>query len=106
MIDYNVDTKKEDDLSRTSNGDLPRIIATVTKAILLFLKRHPGKIVRFTGSTESRTRLYQIHINKVYPSLSHNFIILGQKGQSWHEVKVNILFEAFIIAKKDSNLVW
>ena len=43
LLDYNCASGAGDDESRTDNGDLPKIMATVRRAILLFLDKHPDK---------------------------------------------------------------
>ena len=101
LLDYNPVTGEENDLSITDNGDLHQIMATVMKAILLFLDKHPEKVIYIKGNTESRTRLYQISINKVYPDLQHELLILGQQNENWHDFKVNESFDSFLIAKKN-----
>lgn len=101
LLDYNPVTGEENDLSITDNGDLHQIMATVMKAILLFLDKHPEKVIYIKGNTESRTRLYQISINKVYPDLQHELFILGQQNENWHDFKVNESFDSFLIAKKN-----
>jgi len=100
LLDYSPQTGEEDDLSVTDNGDLHEIMATVMKAILLFLEQHPDKIIYVEGNTKSRTRLYQISISKVYPLLINDLIILGQQNEKWIDFETNLSFESFLIAKK------
>lgn len=100
LLDYNPATGEESDLSVTDNGDLTKVLATTLKAIRLFLENYPDKLVYIKGSTKSRTRLYQISINKVYPFLKDDLIILGQQDAEWVEVEPNLSFESFLIAKK------
>ena len=69
LLDYNQVTGEENNLSITDNGDMPEVLATVMKAIIIFFTEFPDRTVYFKGSSKSRTRLYQISINKVYLDL-------------------------------------
>jgi len=100
LLDYNPVTGEENDLSVTDNGDLHEIMATVMQAIHMFLNKHSDKLIYIKGSTKSRTRLYQISINKVYPYLQHELTILGQNNENWHDFTAGLSFESFLIAKK------
>ena len=100
LLDYNPVTGEESDLSVTDNGDLPKVLATVMKAIRFFLKEYPDRLIYVKGSTDSRTRLYQISINKVYPLLKNDLIVWGHQNAEWVEVEPNLSFESFLIAKK------
>lgn len=44
----------------SDNGDRNKILATVIQPLFTFLEAHPTDFVFFTGSTPTRTRLYQI----------------------------------------------
>jgi len=106
LVDVNLKTGEENDKSKTGNGDLPRIMATSMKVILLFLDKHPDKMISFKGNSEERKKLYQIYVNKFYPFIRHELTILGERNQHWQEFEENAQFERFIIAKKELNLVW
>lgn len=100
LLDYNPLSQKYSDLSVTDNGDMPEIFTTVIKSIMAFLKEYQSKKIYFEGSTTSRTRLYQIIINKIYNSDNQDLIILGLKNQEWYSFEPNINFEGFLIEKK------
>lgn len=100
LLDYNPGSQEYSDLSVTDNGDMPEIFATVIKAIIKFLNEYPSKKIYFEGSTPSRTRLYQISINKIYNSDNQDLIILGLKNEEWYQFEPNINFEGFLIEKK------
>lgn len=50
------------DLVRSNNDDLEKVMATVAKTLLAFFSRYPDCLVYFKGSTDSRTRLF-LHRN-------------------------------------------
>jgi hypothetical protein len=100
LLDYDPRSGEESDLSISDNGDLPEILVTTMKAIMLFLEKHPEKYIYFKGSTESRTRLYQISINKTFSFLKNDLIVMGQQNGEWIHFEPNVSFESFLIAKK------
>ena len=48
----------------SNNGDAEKILATVVAAVYAFYDQYPTVWILLTGSTASRTRLYQMAINK------------------------------------------
>jgi hypothetical protein len=100
LLDYNPNSQQYDHLSVTDNGDMPEILTTVVKAITEFLNEYQGKEIYFEGSTPSRTRLYQIAINKIYILDYQDLIIKGLKNEEWYQFEPNVNFEGFLIKKK------
>jgi hypothetical protein len=104
-----------DDLIELRNGDTQKILATVANCALIFLDEHPRCRIHATGSTPSRTRLYQMGINRVLPELTDDYAIAGLiverdplgemqgsypqwKGE-WRELRKGISYDAFLIFK-------
>lgn len=104
LLDYNPLTHQENDLSITDNGDMPEVLATVMKAIKLFFIYYPDKAVYFKGSSKSRTRLYQISINKTYLDIEKDLIIYGSISNGWVPFEPNLSFDSFLIVKSVNNL--
>ena len=100
LLDYDPNTGKESDISVTDNGDLYEILATAMMVINLFLEKYPTEYIYFVGSIKSRTRLYQISINKVYPNIKNNFIIFGLHNHEWRNFEPGLQCESFLIGKK------
>ncbi|SKB58782.1 DUF6934 family protein [Dyadobacter psychrophilus] len=100
LVDYNVETEEYNDISVTDNGDMPEVLATVLKAVTIFLNINPTKTIYFEGSSPARTRLYQIAISKIYNYDESEFLIQGSKGENWSIFEPNINFESFLIKKK------
>lgn len=107
-------TETLDDLIELRNGDSQKILATVANTVLLFLERFPSISVYATGSTRSRTRLYQMGINKILPLLS-DYNVTGYKSKSnryehtgvafsrqgkWGEIELGVEYDAFLIYKE------
>ncbi|MCU0327134.1 MAG: hypothetical protein MUF45_18190 [Spirosomaceae bacterium] len=66
-----------DVFSRSNNGDLEKILATVIQTLLVFFSYYPNAKVVFTGSTQPRTRLYQIVLSKELKNITSLFTVLG-----------------------------
>src|ERR1051325_580908 len=64
--DKNFDTGELDDKNVTDNGDTEKVLATVVAAVYAFADKHPDAWIYATGSTEARTRLYRMGINKYF----------------------------------------
>jgi len=90
-VDYN---------SITDNGDRNAVLATVSEIVEVFFKIYPQHTIYFKGTTDSRTRLYQMAINQYYNELSEKFHILGELESKMTRFKKNTNFKSFLILKK------
>jgi len=61
----------------SNNGDRDTVLATIFQILNYFLTIFPDVVVLFAGSTNSRTRLYQIALNSELEKASKNFNISG-----------------------------
>jgi hypothetical protein len=98
--DKNLTYETIDDRAVTNNGDTDRVLATVAFTIYAFHKEYPEANVYLSGSTTSRTRLYQININKFYDYISKDFIIYGELEQGFERFNRGINYQGFFILKK------
>lgn len=98
--DKNLTHETIDDKAVTNNGDTDRVLATVAFTIYAFYKEFPDAICYLSGSTTSRTRLYQININKFYDYISKDFIIYGELEQGFERFKKGVNYQGFFILKK------
>ena len=89
-----------DDTSISNNGDGQKILKTVGSIIFDFTTLNPEARIFCKGTTKSRTRLYQIAINKFYPKVSLYFTILGQKGDVWKPFEKGCNYDAFVGFRK------
>lgn len=89
-----------DDESVSDNDDYLKILATVAKAVLIFTEKNKEAWVVATGSTTSRTRLYQIAISKNLIELQIYFHIYGYKDKKWIKFEKNMACEAFLVKRK------
>ncbi|WP_276484725.1 DUF6934 family protein [Paraflavitalea pollutisoli] len=98
--DWDETRQRLDDLSRTNNNDRDKVIATVASTVALFIDHYKGAMVIATGSTPSRTRLYQSGINKYWPEISRLLVIEGLLNEKWELHKKNVNYQAFLVKKK------
>ena len=98
--DKNLTYQTIDDRAVTNNGDTDRVLATVAFTIYAFYQEYPDANVYLSGSTASRTRLYQININKFHAHISRDFIIYGELEQGFERFKKGVNYQGFFIIKK------
>ena len=100
LLDYDPITNEESDISVTDNGDMPEVLATTLMAINMFFEKYPDQFIYFKGSTKSRTRLYQISINKAYSDIQNNLVIYGWCNEGWKNFEPTLSFESFLLGKR------
>lgn len=67
-----------DDLNISINGDTEKVLATVVRAVYIFFNHYSNALVYASGSTPSRTRLYQMGISKYLQEWTSHFNIVGE----------------------------
>jgi hypothetical protein len=98
--DLNLETAEVDYYSVTDNGDRNTVLATVSEIIESFFELYPSHTIYFKGTSNSRTRLYQMAINHFYNELSERFHILGELDDKMTRFKRNTNYKSFLILKK------
>ena len=98
--DLNPESAEVDYFSVSDNGDRNTILATVSEIIESFFELYPTHTIYFNGTSNSRTRLYQMAINHFYDELSERFHILGELDDKMTRFKRNTNFKSFLILKK------
>ena len=103
-----------DDLVELRNGDTQTILATVARIALDFIASHEGVSLYASGSTPSRTRMYQMGLNRVLPQLTDYSIagLIAKRDLSpdtlgnyqnwkdeWQEFRGGVPYKAFLIFK-------
>jgi hypothetical protein len=89
-----------DDIVVTDNKDSQKVLATVAVTVLEFTEKYPDAWIFATGSTKSRTRLYQIGISQNLNELEQYFDIYGQNKGEWVKFEKNVPYEAFLVNRK------
>ena len=74
-------------------------MATVVLILNDFLQNNPKFSVFIVGSTLSRTRLYQIAINRYYEDFKVYFEIFGFKNSDFEIFQKNVNYESFLVRK-------
>ncbi len=93
-----------DFLTVSDNQDMKKVLATVIQTIFKFFELKPDKIIVFIGSTETRTRLYRIIINKLLDEMKLYFDIMGIREDGSRELFIqNQQYLAFLISLKDEK---
>jgi hypothetical protein len=93
-----------DDTTVSDNGDMEKILATVFQCMSAFLNDHPTSIVAFSGSSEARTRLYQIAIARELEDVSNRFNIWGLTQDAIEPFQRNKAYDGFMISLKSVNI--
>jgi hypothetical protein len=102
--DKNLKTGEIDDLAISNNGDSEKILATVVASVYAFTDINPDAWIYATGSTKSRTRLYQIGISKYFEQAKNDFEVFGQLQNEWKPFEKGVNYEAFAVKKKFGKL--
>ncbi|WP_342088350.1 DUF6934 family protein [Dyadobacter sp. OTU695] len=100
LLDFNPETGEYSDDTITDNGDMREVLATVLKIALQFLAQNPYQTVFIQGNSDSKTRLYQIALGKLFPDVHVFLLIKGYKNGQWSDFEPNGSFESFLIERK------
>ena len=99
--DLNIRTGEIDDGVITDNGDSEKVLATVVAAIYAFCDKFPKAWIYATGSTEARTRLYRMGINKYFEIVQEDFEIFGLTQNEWEHFIKGKDYQAFVVQRKN-----
>lgn len=97
--DFDFEKQTLSDSIVSDNGDMEKILATVVSILNDFLQNNPKFSVFIVGSTLSRTRLYQIAINRYYEDFKVYFEIFGFKNSEFEVFQKNVNYESFLVRK-------
>jgi hypothetical protein len=98
--DFHPLTGRVDDMSISNNRDTDKILATVVGALFRFLDEYPDAVVYAEGSTETRTRLYQIGITRFYEQASAELYLFGELNGRFVPFVNNERYSAFLVKRK------
>ncbi|WP_184546924.1 DUF6934 family protein [Mucilaginibacter sp. FT3.2] len=88
------------DVITTDNKDRDIVLATVANTINDFCNHYGNHYIYATGSTFSRTRLYQMSISALWDEISIDFDIYGVIDSVAYEFQRNVNYEAFLVKRK------
>jgi hypothetical protein len=86
--------------SVTDNGDTEKVLATVIAAVYAFAYRYPDAWIYAVGSSQSRTRLYRMGINRYFHSVQEDFEIMGEFKNEWEWYQKGRDYQAFAAHRK------
>lgn len=89
-----------DDLIVSNNGDSEKVLSTVVSAVYAFCDKKPTAWIFVSGSTSSRTRLYQMGISKYLDYIKEDFFVYGMKEGEWEEFEIGKNYSSFLAQKK------
>jgi hypothetical protein len=99
--DWNQSERGIDDFVITDNQDTEQVLATVAAIIIDFLNNYPKAIIIAKGSTLSRTRKYQMSINKYLKQIEPVIELFGQdKDNQFTPFKPSFNYISFVARKK------
>lgn len=99
--DKNSATGQVDDMAITDNGDSEKVLATVVAAVYAFANKYLDAWIYATGSTESRTRLYRMGLNKYFDVVQVDFDIMGEHLNEWEWYEKGKDYQAFAVHRKN-----
>ena len=102
--DTDIVTGLIDDLVVTNNNDSRKVLATVASTLYVFINYYPDAVVIAKGSTEVRTRLYQMGIANNLAEIERDFFVFGLAGTTWEAFQRNKAYLAFSVRRKNINL--
>lgn len=98
--DLDPSTGNLSDTATSNNGDLDNIMATLANIIADFFSIFPDANVFVQGSNLTRTRLYQMYINRYWAEINPHYDIKGFTGGQWQPFKRGVNYQAFIVKKR------
>ena len=101
--DKHSETSVLDDKIVTDNGDSEKVLATVVAAVYAFADKYPQAWIYATGSTQARTRLYRMGINKYFDVAEVDFDIMGEQQNEWERYEKGKDYQAFAVRRKTNN---
>jgi hypothetical protein len=88
------------DLTKSNNRETDKILATTALSIKLFINKYPDAIILVSGNTATRTRLYQIGINRYWSEISEFFTVEGYLNGDWAPFQKGKNYTSFLLYKK------
>ena len=99
--DKNNTTGLINDLSVSNNLDSQKVLLTVIATLYYFTGIHKNAEIFATGSTEARTRLYQIGITKNLIKAEEDFTLYGFINNEWEVFNKDTKYSAFYVKRKN-----
>ena len=101
--DWDIKNGLIDDKVISDNKDANKILVTIARTVLQFVKHFQGAKILIVGSTRTRTRLYQMAIAQNLTAINKHFDIQGLIDDHWENFRSGINFDAFLAKGKENN---
>ena len=98
--DYDPATGDISDTRVSNNQDMDVIMGTLGSIIYDFTNIFPNALIYFRGTTDARTRLYQMNISKHSERIEPVFEIFGFREGDWEPFRKGINYEKFLGRRK------
>lgn len=98
--DENPETGEISDTVNSNNKDRDIVLVTVANTIYQFCERYGNHLIYASGSTASRTRLYQMSIARLLDDISAEFDVFGVISGDVVKFERNVNYVAFLVKRK------
>ncbi|WP_341842455.1 DUF6934 family protein [Chitinophaga caseinilytica] len=96
-----VDERKSiNDKNRSNNLDREKVLSTVANTVQAFMLRYPMSRIFVRGSTQARTRLYQMRLLSYLHEINKDFLLEGFHENEWETFQPNNNYSSFSLTKK------
>lgn len=94
------------DLVKSNNHDAEKVLATVARAVIQFTNIYPDAFIVAEGSTPSRTRRYQMGINKFWKEIEPDFNVFGlSKEGGFEPFRLGKNYAGFGVKRKNTIFI-
>ena len=95
-----------DDGVVSNNGDAQKVLATVASVVVDFTNNFPDALIYAEGSSLSRTRLYQMGINRNWEEIDLLFEVFGLRvNGGWEPFQKNTIYTGFLAKRKRKSVL-
>ncbi len=84
----------------SNNNDGDKVLATVANIILRFIDVYPNADIFIKGTSEARTRRYQMGISKYLREMNDRMEIMGYDNGEWLPFQKGVNYQAFVGRKR------
>lgn len=98
--DWDEETQSIRDDVRSNNQDRDKVLATVAYTVFEFMKHHPGAVIYAQGSSDAKTRLYQMGVANNWLEIKQLFDVQGFFGGDWEPFRKGRNYQAFALKAK------
>ena len=107
--DWNDSIGEIDDMSRSNNSDILKILDTVFTIAIRFLEEKSGRVIGFQGSIDSKSILsgknqrniaYRRMIEQNWDLIKDNYLVFGIKDGEIIPYEYGVGYDGFLVKKK------